>query len=263
MSYILNALRKSEQERQAMQPETVTDRILAQQPERRRGIGKWIAVVLLGNVLVIAAIIWYIQAMPRPTSVLQASKKSPVDKTEMKKADKPLSDTIESPKPMANLSPPPTSPLLAASNPQKNQVNSPARLTPPLAPASAPVPEPSFGTGKPSITKKEPLVIPAKQSAPKTPVTAPAEEKKPEPAAKTDNKIPFLGELPDDFRQSVPKMTINVFVFSSDPAERFVVINMAKYKTGQLTSDQVEIKEILPESLIVSYRNQIFRIGRP
>jgi general secretion pathway protein B len=90
-----------------------------------------------------------------------------------------------------------------------------------------------------------------------------AAEQKPEPAPQSANKIPYLSDLPNDFRQSVPKMAINVFVYSRDPAERFVIINMVKYKAGQLTKDEVAIKEILPKSLVLNYRDQTFQIAQP
>ena len=41
------------------------------------------------------------------------------------------------------------------------------------------------------------------------------------------------------------------------------MINMVKYKAGQQTKDQVDIKEILPESFVVNYHGQSFQIGRP
>ncbi|HSN24440.1 MAG TPA: general secretion pathway protein GspB, partial [Methylomicrobium sp.] len=76
-------------------------------------------------------------------------------------------------------------------------------------------------------------------------------------------EIPFFKDLPYDFRNSAPKMTINVFVYAERPEERFVVMNMEKYKTGQTTKDAVEIKEIRSDSVVASYGGRTFRIERP
>lgn len=62
MSFILNALRKSEQERQAVQSETVTDKIrLHQPPQNRHKTAKFYAFLVAGNVLLIACLVLFIQ----------------------------------------------------------------------------------------------------------------------------------------------------------------------------------------------------------
>lgn len=266
MSYILNALRKSEQERQALQPETATERILAQPPDRRRKTAAWVAVAILGNVLIIAGFIVYIQKKTSAPSIAnQPSMASPVEKAGvMKPADKFLTKTIESRKSPANVSAP-TLPALvepvATNEPQEKKLKSPAGIA--KKTVSVHVADTASRIKNPSLTKKEPPLIAARQPASAKLVPAPTEEKKPESEPNSTHKIPFLGELPYEFRQSVPKMKINVFVYSSDPSERFVMINMVKYKAGQQTTDAVELREIRPESLVVSYGDRIFQIGRP
>lgn len=243
MSYILNALRKSEKERQATQPETVTDRILAQQPDRNRRTVKWVVIAVLGNVLIIGGLIGYFRTEPDTPALHQLSKEPPIKKTGEKATDKPLTETAESAKLLERL-PAPVSAKLA----EKEQIaayKQPENQLEALSKKAAP----------PAITaKKSP---PAKLNPPQ------AEEIKPTPAPVSIVGIPFLKELSYEFRQSVPKMVINVFVYSSEPAERFVMINMVKYKTGQQTKDEVDINEIRQDSLVVNYRNQTFRIERP
>ena len=76
------------------------------------------------------------------------------------------------------------------------------------------------------------------------------------------NDIPFLSELPYDVRRSVPKLTINVFVYSDDPQESFVMIDMVKVKTGQTIQEGMVLKEIRPDSLVVDYQGRTFQIAR-
>ncbi|OYV16294.1 MAG: hypothetical protein CG441_1785, partial [Methylococcaceae bacterium NSM2-1] len=78
MSFILNALRKSEQERQSLKPETVTDRILLHQPQQNRGkSAKFYAFLILGNVLIIACVVWFVRnnSTPAPDTATQAVSK--------------------------------------------------------------------------------------------------------------------------------------------------------------------------------------------
>ena len=57
MSFILNALRKSEQERQTLHAETVTDRIVINQlqPNKSKSF-KFYAALIIGNVLLVSGI---------------------------------------------------------------------------------------------------------------------------------------------------------------------------------------------------------------
>jgi len=68
MSFILNALRKSEQERQVLQSETVTDKILLNnQPQQNRSkTAKFFAFLVIGNVLIIACIVWFVRNNSTP-----------------------------------------------------------------------------------------------------------------------------------------------------------------------------------------------------
>ena len=73
MSYILDALRKSEQQRQATQPDNVTDRILVQpQPKPKRS--PWWLALVIGNVLAIAGVVWFFMHKPSPNAPEKTAK---------------------------------------------------------------------------------------------------------------------------------------------------------------------------------------------
>jgi general secretion pathway protein B len=69
--------------------------------------------------------------------------------------------------------------------------------------------------------------------------------------------------MPPEFRRNVPNLNINVFVYAKSPEDRFVIIDMKKYRAGQETADGLEIKEIKSNSLVISYQNKTFQIKRP
>jgi len=76
------------------------------------------------------------------------------------------------------------------------------------------------------------------------------------------NDFPFLSELDYDFRRKVPDMDINVYVYAEKQQDRFIMINMKKYLTGQLMESGITLKEIRIDSLLVEYRHRIFQIKR-
>lgn len=250
MSFILNALRKSEQERQALQSETVTDKILLPQPPQNRSkINKLLAFLLVANMLVIAGIVWLVRndSTPAPNAAAQTlSLPQPEQgaKLEAKASDKSMQPKRQARKAESEL----------ASIAELIDKEKPEPVKPVTTKKSA------------ADTMKQPVITNnSKLQIQSISVTTPAAKVEPdEPEAIPEIKdVPFLNDLPFEFRQTVPKFTTNVFVYSQDPEERFVMIDMVKYKPGQQIKDAMLLKEILPDGFVVDYQNQEFKIKRP
>jgi general secretion pathway protein B len=256
MSFILNALRKSEQERQALHAEIVNDRILLPQPQPNHGKTKFFAFLIFGNLLLVACIVWFIRNDFAPTPQTTAQTVStPLPIQETKLESKPVIKPAQPEKPTQKA---------------EFDTTSIAELVETQKPASAPAPLPV----KQPIITKNPVPDVIKQPAIDYPIEKPIQQAPaiPEPvkvqpatpetiAIKKD--IPLLSDLSVEFRQSIPKFTINVFVYSHRAEERFVMIDMVKYKPGDKIKDEMELKEIRPVSLVVVYQNRTFQIERP
>ena len=255
MSFILNALRKSEQERQALQSENVTDKILlAQPPQNRSKATKLLVFLFIANVLVITGIVWFVRNNLMSTPDTSVPAISPLLSSQ---------DTKLEPKAVAEL----TQPERPAKNAEP-EIASFAELIDKEKPEHAPLPAKPAITKKPAAdTVRQPAISDNSELMQASPAIAPV------PAAKVQadepetipaiNNIPFLSDLPFEFRQKVPKFTINVFVYSQSPEERFVMVDMVKYKPGQQIKDAMLLKEILPDGFVVEYQNQAFKIRRP
>ncbi|MDI1292506.1 MAG: general secretion pathway protein GspB [Methylobacter sp.] len=242
MSFILNALRKSEQERQALQPETVNDRILLPQPQQHRNkTAKFLVFLIVANVLAIGGFAWFIRNDLRSTP-----DKTPFISKSLPAQETPIASEFraETPTPKS-----------------KPDASSIAELIDGQKPEPAPLPI------KPVIAKK-PAADTLKQAAtaskaiPPIPTAVDIQPAPPEPIP-VKNDLLFLNDLPFDFRQTIPKFAINVFVYSQQPEDRWVMIDMVKYKPGQQIKDALLLKEIRPDSLVVVYQNRTFQIKRP
>lgn len=77
-----------------------------------------------------------------------------------------------------------------------------------------------------------------------------------------ENDPPFLSELNYEFRRTVPDVDINVFVYTENEDGRFIMINMKKYVPGQLLEVGMRLKDIRMDSIVVEYKNRVFRINR-
>lgn len=253
MSFILNALRKSEQERQALQPETVTDRILLPQPPQNHSkTTKLLIFLVVANVVVIACIVWFVRDSLTTPDTTTPTILKPLSAQETKLESKAIAKST------------PPDKLTQKAEAETTSI---AELIDKEKPEPAPLPvkpvitkNPAADTIKqPAIANKSELPI---QTAPAIAAAVNVQSAPPE-TIPVKKDLPFLSDLPFDFRQTVPKLTINVFVYSQNPEERFVMIDMIKYKTGQQIKDAMVLEEIRPDSLVVVYQNQAFQIKRP
>ncbi len=253
MSYILKALRKSEQERLARQPETAAARILAIQAAPRHKSSKLIILLIITNLILAACFFWFIRKEPATISLADLQKSLAAEQTQTKPAIEPQVKTGQAPKISIKKSVTATPSIADLAESRNNQVSQ--------VPAAKPVmeKEPVLMQHKPSPVNQEmgPKSIVAAQAGPGLNV-----EKK-LPAAPESKTVPFLSELPAEFRHTVPEMKVNVFVYSEQPEQRFVMVDMVKYTTGERIKESIILKEIRPDSFVVEYNNRTFRIKRP
>jgi general secretion pathway protein B len=79
-------------------------------------------------------------------------------------------------------------------------------------------------------------------------------------AVAVPNKIYTLGELPMAIRQELPSFSVSVFLYSDEPASRLININGHTLKEGQYLADGLKLEEIIPNGLIFSYHNFRFHV---
>ncbi len=253
MSYILNALRKSEQERQAQEPVHLESAILKTQPQHNSRISWPVIMLIAVNVLVLIFFI-FLNPQKQPATSSTTAKKSPspslattkpinpktIPKT---KQPKPIAAKIEQPK--------------IKTSPTPNQHVSISKMLKQHRPVRKPAPKPVIENTV--VTTKPTTSLPMQVENTVTADRPPAQVRKPN----TKRKVPFLREMPSTFRRNIPNVNINVFVYAKDPDERFVIIDMKKYRTGQIIADELEVVEIKSDSLVLRHNNITFQIKRP
>jgi len=65
-------------------------------------------------------------------------------------------------------------------------------------------------------------------------------------------------DLPADVRQSLPALHLDVLGYATKPADRFVVINLQRYRAGDTTADGVQVVDILPQGAVLESRGTRF-----
>jgi general secretion pathway protein B len=290
MSLILEALKKSEQQRRLGEAPTFGSPVVA--TRKRRSILPLIAILIVAA----GAVWWWLgHRGGEPAPVTPA----PVASTARQQ---PPSQQIQTRPAAGTARPAPqrTPPASSAANQDKRAVgvgNVP-RTPPNAAPAQAPAtagtapsaPDKSAGLRAPAPVTPAPAKTDA-AAPPKTAATTPAAAPKTEPAttaaparsqpppppaadmkraaapppAAAGAALPTVWELPYATRKDIPAIELSMHVYSSDPKQRFVVIKGDRHVEGDEVGTDLVLKEIRQDGIVLDYKGQVFfypRSGR-
>ena len=244
MSFILDALRKSDQQRQRSVTPTL---MTAQAPAAgaKQPALFWyglLAIMLLGAGMLIG---WLHQWQAEPaTPAIQASADKSVERN------------------MQQFAPPPSPSAALRETVRKPGVQAPLRQQPAATPA-APAPVVAATTPPESPAPAKP-VSPSPAAAPVPAAPAPAAAPKQEervvanPAARNPGVL-TMAELPAQIQQELPKLSILAHSYSSKPKARFVFINDQMVHEEEFPAPGLKLEQITPDGMIFSYKGYQFR----
>lgn len=236
MSYILDALDKAERERKRGQPPALH---IGERPaavESARSPWLWVAVfAVIFNALLAGLLIY---SSTRETI-----------------------ETSAAPAPPAVAEPPP---VVAAPAPPAPPLDPPIhRAIPPAV-----LPTVLLMTDKELQAQARQLEIETTPSADPAPIEPEAAtESKPEPApvvaareAETPlERIPLLLEMSQQLQQSLPPFRVDVHVHANNTANRFVMINLRRYREGDEVAPELIMQRITKEGMVLQFRGEQFR----
>ncbi|MDT8281506.1 MAG: general secretion pathway protein GspB [Gammaproteobacteria bacterium] len=87
------------------------------------------------------------------------------------------------------------------------------------------------------------------------------QEKTREPAAEPGDPIVNFHELPASLKERLPTITISAHVYSSNPLQRSIVINNNFMEEGEYLIDGMILYEITPDGAIFDYQGTLFNYG--
>lgn len=264
MSYILDALRKSDQQRQrGAAPKLHAGQATPVEPKKPAPL----AYGLIAAALVVAgmAIGWL-----RPWQAEQAApgRAEPVAARPLEPAPRQApvpSETRPQPEPRLQSSPaspkaaPAPSAAPAEPEPQLQSASPPRKAAHKPAPATAkPRPRPRAEPETDDLSREAKAAVPGNKAAPPPP-------ERPAGAASTDTAraqpVISMAELPLSLQQELPPMTISVHAYSSKPGDRMVGINNRMLREGDEVAPGLKLEQITPEGMIFGYKGYSFRRG--
>ncbi len=265
MSYILDALRKSENQRRIGQtPDLASAPAAAARPTRR-----WPAAAVAGLLVVaVAAAGWWWLSDGQETDATP-----PVAEIETPVAEPPAREQAPSPDRRRTV----TDRRSPAQEPPVRSVSRPAPARPGAVPTPAPVvPEGERERLVETVAEAERLIAEqmahqageqaAEQAredsrAGQEPAAADLEPEEKELAGAWEpERSDFLEawELPLDVRRELPELKLSIHVFSLEPDQRFVLINGERRLEGDGLGSGVQLVEVSRQGAVIEFRDYRF-----
>jgi general secretion pathway protein B len=239
MSFILDALKKSETDRQRQSAPALFE-VKVAAPQRRFPLWALGLVVLL--VVNVVALAWLL----------------------MRDSDGPTSVAAQTPAPAVAAPAPATAPSGEVTVPATVtfQVNVPANAAaaslPPEPGVVAPSPAPPLAE-EPMLSEQQTPVPPDYDARDYQPAITP-EQANATAAARRAGMLPSRDEMLARGAQ-LPDLRMDLHVYDNEPAKRFVFINMRKLREGESLPDGTRVDEITPSGARLSYQGKQFSLG--
>ena len=244
MSLILEALRKSEAERQrGRAPGLFVEQVPVSRRQRRAPAWAWGPGVLL--LVVLALFAWREWGRSAATGKDDASTAGPA-----------VTETAApTPRPAQ---PPDLPPGPAATGPAAAPASA-AITAPAAAPAPAPAPPRPVVAPTPAST---PASVPAPTPA-TAPSPAPAATDAPQPVEATELALPTLANLDASERAGLPSLRLSMHVYAEEPAQRFVILDGQRLGEGASPAPGVVLEQIRRDGLVLSVNGRRLLLPRP
>jgi general secretion pathway protein B len=259
MSFILDALKKSEAERQRQNVPGMLDLPTPSPKPRFPMWGIWLGLLLGVNLIVLLVVLIRSSGSGTASAPAVAAAPTQAAAQAMPAASAPVVAAAAAPAAGTATAAPPAVAAANAAAPAADGAFSPMEGQPVYAP-EIPVTDPPRGAtpagaypsagGQPALASTAgPLM---RQPLP------PQAQIPPDP----NEIVPTLQEVNLSGNRGIPELHLDIHVFAAKPAERFVFINNRKYREGATLQEGPTVERITRDGVILNYQNLRFSIPR-
>lgn len=252
MSFILDALQKSERERHAGQTPAIDEALTRPLPEPRRGRRQDETALVIRTVLIVSAVFLIAGITWWLLSRTQGSESPAVAEPSVPPAAE-VAVTAPPPAPAEDMVavPPPSTPMRV----------DPERLQAPINSADLGPDAASLDELLDEAPEEAPAATPPPVDA--LPQEAPAEPVAPPPPPPSRNTVKPLKDMPPSFRSEFPALSVQVHVYDPNPLRRFVLVNGKKYRETDTLVEGPQVVEIVEHGIVLDQRGTRVLIEMP
>jgi general secretion pathway protein B len=80
--------------------------------------------------------------------------------------------------------------------------------------------------------------------------------------AEDDSQLPSWYELPAAFRSKLDLPRLDLHAYSEEAQNRFILVNLKKYREGERLESGLMLEEILPDGMVMSYQGERFFVEK-
>ena len=233
MSYILEALKKAQAERQLGNAPTIHAPAPSYAaPRAGQGAQRRYLALGVGLVVVVAAVVLLWPRLAGEPPVRLAAVTPPVVAPASAPATAPATAPVATPAPAAAVVPAPV---------------------PVVQPAPAPAPA---AEARPVRAKSAP--------APVVPPSTPPREAAPAPATVAtqpggDEPLRTLQQLPDALQREIPKLAFGGYIYSPTPGESLLLVDKMLRREGEEVAPGLVLERLTPKAAVMNYRGTRYR----
>ena len=234
MSYILEALKKAQAERQLGNAPTIhAPPPMYAAPERAQGANRRTLMIGLGLgalLVAAAALLWLRQGDGQPVQLAGAS------------APAPVATPAPTPAPVVAVAPP-AAPALAPAPVQRDAA--------PVAAKPAPAPVKASEPPRPAAPVA-PAVEPVRVNPESAPVAA---------APAGDDSLRSLQQLPEALRREIPPVAFGGYIYSPTPGESLLLVDKMLRREGEEVAPGLVLERLTPKAAVMNYRGTRYRVA--
>jgi general secretion pathway protein B len=234
MSYILEALKKAQAERQLGNAPTIHAPPPSYASADTRSSRKPVIIGIAAGALVVALGALVLLRQPAPAPTVQVA-------------------SAPAPAPVAAPVAVPAAPVVAAL-PAAPEPAAPAKPEAPVKPKAPPVSaKPPAPAPKPA-PRAEPVEALPEPARPVLVAAAPA-------APSAEDHIGPLQSLPESVQREIPKVSFGGYIYSPNPAERLLLVDKMLRREGEEVAPGLVLERLLPKAAIMNYRGSRYRVA--
>ena len=230
MSYILEALKKAEQERDIGAVPNLATPHEPRQPQARSY--RWLGIILV--LLSVNAVLLALLLQDREAE-LGATAQAPLERQPTRVNEAPA-------QPIRQAS---ETTMSEGSIPENTVVPQSQRT--PSAGELVVLPEPT------SVQQTAPVLASVEMSDERVDAATTAQD---------TSQLPSWYELPAELRSRLDLPRLDLHAYSEEPQNRFILVKLKKYREGESLESGLVLEEILPEGMVMSYRGERFLVDK-